>query len=365
MSRNIRGWLARAMRTRRLSHLLTALLAAIAAAGLTIIISPGEDGRPSVTIRVGQATVPAESVVDASARPGVQPVTVTAPTDAVVQAAQSPELSQPGGLRSETPPGVTSAQLEASRVKQEALAQTDQLPLVAPDAAPSQAGCASRFVRNYSTRRGVRPREWVLHYTVTPNRPGWGDVDAITSFFNSRGSYASSNYVIDSEGHCAYIVRETDKAWTQAGGNPYSISVEVIATGREKRYLEPAGLRKLARVISDSARRWQIPIRAGRVNGCVPVTPGIIDHRAWGPCGGGHVDITPFTVATVIRAVRAYRAATSSAARLRRDHARTHTQIRAKCHGAAARTHRVVCPRLRQRNLRLHAQARRQKVTLR
>jgi N-acetyl-anhydromuramyl-L-alanine amidase AmpD len=64
----------------------------------------------------------------------------------------------------------------------------------------------------------------VLHYTVSPNRVGWSDVNAVVAEFANPAFQASSNYVIDGEGHCAYIVRESDKAWTQAAANPFAIS---------------------------------------------------------------------------------------------------------------------------------------------
>lgn len=235
-------------------------------------------------------------------------VTVTAPQTAVDQAGT---IGKHAGSRSEQPPGVPGPALSAGQEQQERLAANDQLPLVTPDAAPQQAGCASRFVSNYSSRRGVKPRLFVLHYTVSPNRPGWQDVNAITSLFDRASFQASSHYIVDNEGHCAYIVRESDKAWTQAAFNPVSISVEVINSGRESTYAGTAGLAKLARVVSDSTARWQIPLRRGRVTGCTVAAGGIVDHATLGGCGGGHADITPFSTQTVIAAARAYRAATS------------------------------------------------------
>lgn len=301
-----------ALRASPLSHALLAIVTALAAVGVTIVVDDQGPGHRTVTVHVGGPTVPATSTVDSSAKPGVQPTVVKAPPAAARDVAGSPELVQAGGLRNEAPAGVTLEQVDRSIAKQEALAQNDQLPIVQPDAAPSQRGCVSRFVRNYSSRRGVRPREWTLHYTVSANRPGWSDVWAIVNLFNTTSAQASSNYVIDSEGHCAYIVRESDKAWTQAGGNPYAISVEVVATGKEHRYLEPAGARKLAMVMSDSLKRWGIPVQRGAVSGCVPRRAGIIQHRDWGACGGGHFDISPFSVAPVIASVAAYRRAHAS-----------------------------------------------------
>lgn len=212
-------------------------------------------------------------------------------------------------LRSENPSGVKPAQLDAAREQQEKLAASDQLPIIFPDAAPVQRGCTTRLVRNFSSRRGVRPRVFVLHYTVSANRPGWSDVNAIVSLFDRSSFAASSNYVIDNEGNCAYIVRETDKAWTQAAANPVSMSVEVINTGNELTYAGTKGLRKIAMVVSDALKRWDIPVQRGLVSGCVVRTAGIVDHSSLGSCGGGHHDISPYSVPQVIAAVRAFRAA--------------------------------------------------------
>ena len=232
-------------------------------------------------------------------------VTLTVPKAAVDSARGRLEQN----LRSENPSGVSPEQLDAAREQQEKLAASDQLPIIFPDAAPVQRGCTTRLVRNYSSRRGVRPRVFVLHYTVSANRPGWSDVNAIVSLFDRASYQASSNYVIDNEGNCAYIVRETDKAWTQAAANPVSISVEVINTGSEKTYAGTKGLQKIAMVVSDSLKRWDIPLQRGLVSGCTVKSAGIVDHASLGSCGGGHHDISPYSVPAVISAVRAFRAA--------------------------------------------------------
>lgn len=279
----------------------TALLAV--AATLTIVVTLDD------TDKNGQ---PDQVTIVVRAADGA-PVKVTAPA-AVVEQAESSSTHE--GQRSEQPDGVPAQQLDQAREQQEQLAATDQLPVVTPDAAPEQAGCVTRLVGNFSSRRGVRPRLFVLHYTVSPNRPGWSDVNAIVSLFDRPAFAASSNYVIDREGNCALIVRESDKAWTQAALNPVAISVEQINTGREANYAGTAGLAKLARVISDSTRRWEIPVQRGLVQGCRVVRPGIVDHAQLGACGGGHTDIIPFSTAAVIAAVRAHRAHAAQAARV-------------------------------------------------
>lgn len=222
--------------------------------------------------------------------------TVTVPKAVVLQAAPKVE----DNLQGETPPGTPNAELEDAQQAADHIAAT-QTPLSTAGATQGFAGCRTSFVRNQSTRHGVRPQVQVLHYTVSPNRPGWSDVDAIVALFDRASFQASSNFVIDSEGHCAYIVPIEAKAWTQAAGNPFSVSYEIVATGTETRYLEPAGMAKLKAVVAEVARRTGIPLRKGAVSGCVPTRTGIIDHTSWGLCGGGHSDISPFNVDQVIK----------------------------------------------------------------
>lgn len=261
-----------------LRRIVAAMIAALSVLGITIVATStqGPEQAPSVTITVKG--------------PGHSTATVTAPQSVVKQAADDLHA----GLRTETPAGVPSAELDAGREQQEALAADDQLPIVTPLAAPSQRGCVSRFVQNYSTRRGVTPRLFVLHYTVSPNRPGWDDVNAIVSLFNRPAFAASSSYVIDREAHCAYIVRESDKPWTQAAFNPVSISVEIINSGRERNLIDGPGRAKLVQVMADSMRRWKIPARQGAIAGATVIRSGIVDHVTLGAGGGGHNDVNPY-----------------------------------------------------------------------
>lgn len=229
------------------------------------------------------------------------------------------------GARNQAPADAPAAAIRAAERQDQRLAAHDQLPRVFPDAAPEQRGCVTELVQDYSSRNGVAPHAFVLHYTVSPNVPGWADVNAIVGLFNTWSFQASSNYVLDAEGHCAYIVRETDKAWTQAAANPVAISVEVIDTGYEKTFLPPAGMAKLAMIISDACARWHIPVRLGAFQNGVLTQAGILDHDMLGLAGGGHHDIAPLVngqfdhaaglarVRQVIAAVRAFRRAQAAA----------------------------------------------------
>lgn len=272
---------------------VAALVTLLAAFGIYLGVGEAtEEGAPSgnTTVTVGGPH-------------GTPEQTVVVPEAAVEQAEEGLDTHE--DLRSQQPDGVTPEELDAAEQQQDAFAADDELPAVSPDAAPSQAGCVTKLVQNYSSRRGVAPRLFVLHYTVSSNRPGWSDVNAIVSLFDRPSFNASSNYVIDGEGNCAYIVRESDKAWTQAAANPVSISVEVINTGHEGVYAAPPGLRKIAQVAHDAMKRWNIPLQIGQVRGCTVVRPGLVDHLSLGACGGGHHDISPYRVGPVLAAIQA------------------------------------------------------------
>ena len=249
---------------------------------------------------------------------GTRAQTLTVPQSALDAAKAG--LADHRNARDQAPAGAPATVIRNAQAQDSRLAHNDKLPRVFPDAAPEQRGCMTRLVQDYSSRNGVAPRVFVLHYTVSPNVPGWNDVNAVVGLFDTWAYQASSNYVIDGEGHCAYIVRETDKAWTQAAANPVAISVEVIATGRENSYIAPAGLHKLAEVISDALNRWHIPLQLGAFQNGVLTRPGVLDHRMLGAAGGGHYDIDQIIsgqfndasglarVEQVIAAVRKFRA---------------------------------------------------------
>lgn len=262
---------------------LAALIIAITGlvVSLNIDTTPTPDGGSHKTITFK---------VDKSTEEGVQTGTVEAPAP-VVQAIE-PNLEDQ--LEDETPTGITPEQAQAV---QQSIDQTKQtLPgLPTSGATAGVPGCRTQFVVNQSSRHGVRPTEFVLHYTVSPNIPGWGDVYSVVNLFNRSASQASSNFVEDAEGHCAYIVPIENKAWTQAAGNPFSVSVEIIATGRETALCTGPCMKQLRTIFKTVSGRTGIPGRLGRVSNCQPVRSGIIQHKDWGLCGGGHFDVTPFS----------------------------------------------------------------------
>lgn len=209
--------------------------------------------------------------------------------------------------KDETPEGTPLEDAEKAE-NLEALSQvravaTTTIPDEQTLASVGEVGCRSMFLgTNFSSRNGSRPALLVAHYTVSPNLVGWGDALGIRSFFNRSSTQASSNYVIDREANCLYIVRESHKAWTQGAMNPWSISIEFISRGASEPFTE-AQWRKGAAVFAASAKRWGIPIRRGSAPGCSVVRSGIVDHNMLG-CGNNHFDISPFPVSKLVRYAR-------------------------------------------------------------
>lgn len=266
--------------------ILAAVLVAIATVGVTIVVTDNgpdhEPGKPRRTIEIR---------IDRSAKAGVQAATLEVQKTDVAAATKASSGDGSDNLRDETPAGVPDSVLDANDDVEQKIAESDQLPIVTPDAAPTQRGCLSRFARNYSSRRGVAPRWIVIHETVSPNLPGYRDLLGLLARANDARAQVSWTYNIDRDGLCFYVVRESDKPWTQAAANPFSIGIEVVNSTREFPFMKPAGYRKLGLVVSDAAKRWNIPLALGSARNCAPGRAGIISHAMLGPCGGGHVDI--------------------------------------------------------------------------
>lgn len=154
----------------------------------------------------------------------------------------------------------------------------------------TQPGCRTIPVRNYSSRGNQRPGIGVAHYWAAPNHPGWGDVLGVVNLFDNARYQASSNYVTDVEGHCAYSVPESARAWTQGNMNgATACSIEMGGDFNDYGY-QGAGLRIAARIFVACFKRWGIPIRIGATNGCNITRTGLVDHDELA-CGNNHTDI--------------------------------------------------------------------------
>lgn len=181
----------------------------------------------------------------------------------------------------------------------------------APLAADEIAGCRTRFLKVNFSSRGVTPDKVVLfelHYTAGPDIPNSrADVDGLTAFGNQASSRVSWHFNMDKDGNCDYNVPLRLKSWTIANLNPYTINIEVAGKG-EAPYLRPAGYRKLASIIRQVRQAYPgIKLRLGASDGhCHPTLGGIDSHYRGGPCSGGHSDIKPLDLASVINTIRRY-----------------------------------------------------------
>lgn len=142
-----------------------------------------------------------------------------------------------------------------------------------------------------SSRGGARPRVIVLHITVSHNRPGLADIDAILEYFSHPSTQASSHIVNDAEGHDARCVPDAEKAWTQAAYNPLALSIEQIEYSDKRTRQEwlDGNRRQLdntAAWIAYWSRKYGIPITRS-------TSHGVCQHRDLGSAGGGHSDCGP------------------------------------------------------------------------
>ena len=151
------------------------------------------------------------------------------------------------------------------------------------------------YVRNQSSRRGVKPTLIVLHTTESHERPGRGDVDSIHAWFDNPESQASSHVIVDEEAHTTTCVGDLEKAWTQARFNPCALSIEMIgwaSTPRWRWLKRERQLKKAAKFAAYWCRKYGIPVQRAVVSqtSATVVKPGITGHASLGAAGGGHHD---------------------------------------------------------------------------
>jgi N-acetyl-anhydromuramyl-L-alanine amidase AmpD len=142
----------------------------------------------------------------------------------------------------------------------------------------------------WSSRNGIRPTEFVVHYTA-----GNGTAENIDAYFR-RTRAASATYLLEPSGHCIQEVPESEKPWTQLTANPYSISVEIVTTGwnvSRSQWLAMPIFRRgvLADLMRAAMTRHGIPVRRVDPVGCNFI-PGYTDHNAL-ECGNDHTDVLP------------------------------------------------------------------------
>lgn len=308
------------------------------------------------TAILGTLTIEDGSIPESS--PDTHTTTVVA-TPTPTPAAPAGELAtrDPEQLRDETPADVPATTLQkAEGVEQD---RSDALPSPAdplPVGGAQNYSCRTDYARRgFGARRpGAKVMSVKLHFTVSPNLPGWADVDGVGDYLERVG--LSAHRIVDFEGHCETKVRRADNAYTQGAFNSTSYSYEIIATGRETRaqWLASPLIRKgiLAAMVRDDLRRFGLPARRVDPVGCVDQL-GVTDHLRL-ECGNDHVDVGPaFPWTTFLRQLSQ---GPDPALRARRLlHKETHARIASLCHATAAK-HPAACRTLRARNLELHRQ---------
>lgn len=276
----------------RVRAVIAAIVAVLAGVGVTVVVvdNGGDHGptrpRGSVSIHIGPTTKVDNADQDAKPNDVVE---LSKPAQAVAKDFVADRADLRGPLRG--PGGGPVAKL---------------LPPFAADEIP---GCRTRFLRTNWSQRSVPPSGVLLfwlHYTGGPDIPGSrADVDGLTAFGNQPSAGVSWHLNVDKDGECDYNVPLRYKAWTEAGANSSGISVEVAGTGSAP-YLRAGGVRQLRRILDVVHRRYpRITIRLGGVSNCRPTSPGIVTHYMGGPCSGGHTDIHPLSLTSVIAQLRA------------------------------------------------------------
>jgi hypothetical protein len=255
---------------------LARLLAALIVIALTIAVVVGQD-----------------LLTDDAPRP-VPPRAPAAP------AAKAPtgelQTKDPGQLRDDTPSDIPKPVLQ--RAEEAEHKEADPLPPVdapLPVAGAQGYSCRTDYAhRGYGQRAaGSKVMSFKLHFTVSPNIPGWADVDGVGDYLERVG--LSAHDIIDFEGHCEHRVPYSLNAYTEGSFNSTSESVEIIATGRETRaqwLAAPLFKRRiLANYVRDRLRARGLPLRFVDPQGCVDQL-GYTDHNHL-ECGNDHSDVAP------------------------------------------------------------------------
>lgn len=323
------------------AKVIAALAALIAAISATVIVTSDDDGSGHKTRTITVVVGSKQASGDLQA-PRPDPGTA------------SGEVPAASELRDESPPGVTQDQLDTGDENQTKLEKLVGEPQ--PTGGSQNYSCRKDFSGHvYSSRNGARVTEFILHYTVSPNVTGWGDVYGVQDYFK-RTRVGSATYILDFEGHCLQMTPTSEKPWTTGNANPISETVEIIATGRETRaqWLASPIFKKgvLAELVRDRLRARGLPLRFVDPAGC-SYPPGYTDHDHV-ECGNSHTDVSPaFPFDVFQKQLTAQDDATKRLLAGRRSHRIVHAKIAKRCRGA--RRHSSGCRALFKRNGQLHA----------
>lgn len=312
----------------------------------------------------GGETPPAQTVEAAPTPQEVKEIVAEAPPAGELQA-------DPDVLRDETPPNVPVEKLEeGEREAEKIVSELDVSPANSPNPVAGAQGYSCR--KSFQTAGvGAYRSYWlqfVWHFTVSANRPGWDDVYAIKNYLQSVG--LSATFIIDAEGHCLQTAPLDRNPQTQGPFNTSSVSVEIIATGKETRAewlampLIKDGI--LAALTRDHLLGAGLPLKFVDPVGCTPKA-GVTDHDAL-ECGNNHWDVgEQFPFEVVLRDMRAGPDPCGKQCRKYRPrHRLVHRQLEKRCATKKDRTKTrpKECRRLHGRNRYMHRLARKRGFNL-
>jgi N-acetyl-anhydromuramyl-L-alanine amidase AmpD len=160
---------------------------------------------------------------------------------------------------------------------------------------------------NKSSRKGAHPTLIVIHATVSHNRPGLSDLEAIGAWFMNPQNQVSSHVCTDNEGQSARYVYSQDKAWHCAGYNRMSIGIEQILPGRDGLEITQELYQETARWVARWSKMYSIPIRKGAVADGRVTRPGVVRHSDLGVLGGNHSDPGPYDMNAMMKYAQFYR----------------------------------------------------------
>lgn len=143
---------------------------------------------------------------------------------------------------------------------------------------------------NASSRGGSDVTHIVLH-----TAQGATTYQSLGNFFSSPSAEVSSHVGIDdSPGVIGEYVARTDKAWTAANANPFSVQAELCAWAEWDRAewdRHPTMIENTARWVAEEAALYNIPIIGlSEHEAQNPNSRGVCQHADLGSMGGGHWD---------------------------------------------------------------------------
>lgn len=279
---------------RRWIAALVAFLAAVG--GFTVAITDDPDhppGKPRRTITVTVGPTGHKTKI------AVPPAAQDEAREQAAEDAKGEDVAAHSDLHENAPPAADD--LAAGR-KLTPPGQPE-IPKDIPLASAHVDGCTTVPVRNFSFRNGAPVLLGVIHWTGS----AFGSGPGIVVWFDTPAAQASSNEIVDRGGKCWLTVPEAAKAWTQAGFNPWSVSVEIVNPGVIPLFADVAQRRKVIDLMVGWHHRWRLPYRRAIVDGCRVIRAGFLAHRDLGACGGGHPDVgaSPATVDGLIRDAKA------------------------------------------------------------